>query len=142
MNKLITGILLISLVANGYSQTSSNIYEVYAVPFATVNSYVQAKDISINPVVQDSVKVVFMTWLLKGNNGRTVLVDAGFQRKSKYFFNGISDFVRPDSSLASMSIKPGDITDIIISHPHWDHIGCLEFFPNARFWMQKKDYSN
>jgi len=82
-----------------------------------------------------------MTWLLKGNNGRTVLVDAGFQRKSKYFSGGITDFIRPDSSLASMNIEPGDITDIIISHPHWDHIGCLEFFPNARFWMQRNDYN-
>jgi glyoxylase-like metal-dependent hydrolase (beta-lactamase superfamily II) len=141
MNKLIIGILLISLASSGYSQATSNIYEVYAVPFAKYGPYMQAKDFAINPVVQDSVKVVFMTWLLKGNNGRTVLVDAGFQRKSKLFNDRITDFVRPDSSLSPMGIKPGDITDIIITHPHPDHIGGLELFPNARFWMQKKDYS-
>jgi len=141
MNKLIIAILLISLATNGYSQTTNNTYEVYAIPFAKIKPYVQAKDISINPVVPDSVKVVFMTWLLKGNNGKTVLVDAGFQRKSKYFNALITDFVRPDSSLTIMGIKAADITDIIISHPHFDHIGGLELFPNARCWMQKKDYS-
>jgi len=141
MNKLIIAIFLISLAGNGYSQTSNNVYEVYAVPFAKVKSYMQAKAFAINPVVPDSVKVIFMTWLLKGNNGRTVLVDAGLQRKSKYFNDQITDFVRPDSSLAGMGIKAADITDIIITHPHFDHIGGLELFPNARFWMQKKDYS-
>jgi glyoxylase-like metal-dependent hydrolase (beta-lactamase superfamily II) len=141
MNKLIIGIFWVSLALKGYSQTSNNIYEVYAIPFAKVKPYILVKDISINPVVPDSVKVVFMTWLLKGNNGRTVLVDAGFQRNSKYINGGITDFVRPDSTLAGLGIKPGDITDIIITHPHWDHIGGLELFPNARFWMQKKDYT-
>lgn len=141
MSKLVIGILLIFLSLRVFSQGVNDIYEIYAIPFAKVKPYVQAKDISINPVVKDSVKVVFMTWLLKGSNGRTVLVDAGFKRNSKFFSAGITDFIRPDSSLAGMNIKPGDITDIIISHPHWDHIGCLELFPNARFWMQKKDYS-
>ncbi len=141
MNKLIIIILLTSLITNGYSQTTKNVYEVYAVPFSKLKQYLPAKDISINAVVPDSVKLVFMTWLLKGNNGKTILVDAGFQRKSKYFGEVITDFVRPDSSLASLNIKPGDITDIIISHPHFDHIGALELFPNAMVWMQKKDYS-
>jgi glyoxylase-like metal-dependent hydrolase (beta-lactamase superfamily II) len=141
MSKLVIGILLITLASSGFSQTTSNVYEVYAVPFSKLKQYLPAKDISINPVVQDSVKLVFMTWLLRGNNGKTILVDAGFQRKSKYFVDVITDFVRPDSSLAGMGIKPGDITDIIISHPHFDHIGGLELFPNAMIWMQKKDYS-
>jgi hypothetical protein len=36
MNKLIIGIILLSMVTNGYSQTTNNIYEVYAIPFAKV----------------------------------------------------------------------------------------------------------
>jgi glyoxylase-like metal-dependent hydrolase (beta-lactamase superfamily II) len=81
-----------------------------------------------------------MTWLLKGNNKRTVLVDAGFLRSSKYFGDFVSDFMRPDSSLAKLGLKPDDITDIILTHPHWDHIGGLELFPNAKIWMQKNYY--
>jgi len=82
-----------------------------------------------------------MTWLLKGNNGRIILVDAGFHRESKFFGNWLQDFVRPDSSLQKMALKPEEITDIIITHPHWDHIDGVDLFPNATIWMQKNDYS-
>ncbi len=39
-----------------------------------------------------------------------------------------------------MKINPGDITDIIISHPHWDHISGIDLFPKATVWMQKDDF--
>ncbi len=138
MKNLIIGIYLFAFSFQSFSQGVNDIYEVYAIPFAKVNRYIPVKEISINPVVQDSVRIVFMTWLLKGKNGRTVLVDAGFQRSGKYFADWLEDFVRPDSSLFSLNIKPGDITDIIITHPHWDHIGGMDLFPKATIWMQKE----
>lgn len=119
----------------------SNTYEVYAIEFAKGSGYWPAKEIAINPTVNDSVKGVFMTWLVKSNNGRTILVDAGFHRESKFFGNWLMDFVRPDSSLHKMGLKPDDITDVIITHPHWDHIGGVDLFPKATIWMQKNDYS-
>lgn len=119
----------------------SNTYEVYAIEFAKGSGYLPAKEIAINPTVNDSVKVVFMTWLVKSNNGRTILVDAGFHRESKFSGNWLMDFVRPDSSLHKMGLRPDDITDVIITHPHWDHIGGVDLFPKATIWMQKNDYS-
>jgi len=118
----------------------SNTYEIYAIEFARVPGYVHEKDFAINPVVKDSAKLIFMTWLLKGNNGKNILVDAGFKRTGKYFAPWIESFVRPDSSLMKMGIKPEDITDVIITHPHWDHIGGVDLFPKATIWMQKEDY--
>ena len=120
---------------------NDNTYEVYAIEFAKESGYLPAKEIAINPTVNDSVKGVFMTWLLKSNNGRTILVDAGFHRESKFSGNWLMDFVRPDSSLHKMGLKPDDITDVIITHPHWDHIGGVDLFPKATIWMQKNDYS-
>ena len=49
-------------------------------------------------------------------------------------------YLTPDSALARLNIQPGDVTDIILSHPHWDHIDGLSLFPNAHVWMQKEDY--
>ena len=46
----------------------------------------------------------------------------------------------PVAMLEKIQIKPGDITDIIVTHPHWDHIGGIDLFPDAMVWMQKKDY--
>jgi glyoxylase-like metal-dependent hydrolase (beta-lactamase superfamily II) len=32
------------------------------------------------------------------------------------------------------------VTDLIISHVHWDHLDGADLFPNARIWIQKEEY--
>jgi glyoxylase-like metal-dependent hydrolase (beta-lactamase superfamily II) len=116
-------------------------YRVYAVRFAAI-----LKPLPLSYWVQkagekDSVNIDFMVWLIKGDNGKTILLDAGFQRgldEQKEFEP--FDFTRPDSALEKLGVKATDITDIILSHPHWDHIDGLNLFPNAHAWMQKDDY--
>lgn len=78
----------------------------------------------------------------QGDNGKNILVDAGFQNdiaEAKDF--EVANYIRPDSVLAKLGLKPGDITDIILSHPHWDHIDGVGLFPNAHIWIQKEDYN-
>jgi glyoxylase-like metal-dependent hydrolase (beta-lactamase superfamily II) len=83
-----------------------------------------------------------MFWLIKGNNGKNILLDAAFIPGSHYEKEfGLKDYVRPDSVLPKLGLKAGDITDIILSHPHWDHISGIGLFPNARIWIQKDDYN-
>jgi len=114
-------------------------YEVYALRYADGGkvplSYLVAD-------VPDSAKVhlYFLIWLIKGNN-KNILVDTGFRRdvdEAKGWT--VNDYVRPDSLLSEVGLKPEDITDIIITHPHWDHADCVPLFPNAHVWMQKGDY--
>ncbi|HLO79662.1 MAG TPA: N-acyl homoserine lactonase family protein [Chitinophagaceae bacterium] len=139
MNKLFAFVVTCFFLSCSYAQNNP-VYEVYAITFARAPGYVHERDMALNPPVKDSTKVVFMTWLLKGNNGKTILVDAGFQRSGKFFAPGFMDYTRPDSSLMLLGVKPEDITDIIITHPHWDHVGGIDLFPNARIWMQREDY--
>jgi glyoxylase-like metal-dependent hydrolase (beta-lactamase superfamily II) len=139
MNRLFAFFIACFVFAYGRAQ-NSNTYEVYAIKFAGAPGYVNEKNMALRPPVKDSTKVIFMTWLLKGNNGKTILVDAGFQRSGKFFAPWVVDFIRPDSSLMMLGVKPEDITDLIITHPHWDHIGGMDLFPNATIWMQREDY--
>lgn len=49
----------------------------------------------------------------------------------------------PDS-LAALGVAPGDITDVVISHMHPDHMGWVSeggrsFFANARIWAHSAD---
>ena len=91
---------------------------------------------------KDSVDISFIVWLIKGNNGKNILVDVGFLRdveEAKDF--GIINFVRPDSMLLKVGLHAEDITDIILTHPHWDHIDGLGLFPKAHIWIQKEDYN-
>jgi len=81
--------------------------------------------------------------LLKGN-GKNILIDAGYlldqTGTSAYNNYPINNYIRPDSALLSIGIKAKDITDIIITHTHFDHIGGIELFSSAQLWMQKDDY--
>ena len=119
---------------NAMSQDQS--YEVYAIEFAGPIRLPHSL-IAVNGLEKDSVSVSYMIWLLKGSNGKNILVDAGFADTSKY---KLPNFIRPDLALNKMNLSADDITDIIITHPHWDHIGGIKYFPESKIWMQKTDY--
>jgi len=36
-------------------------------------------------------------------------------------------------------VKPEEITDIVISHAHWDHLGGIDLFPQATVWIQREE---
>lgn len=78
-------------------------------------------------------------WLLKGPGGRTVLVDAGFKRPDLMERWKPVTYVRPDSALARAGVKPSEVTDIIVTHVHWDHFDGVDLFPNARIWIQRDE---
>jgi len=78
-----------------------------------------------------------MFWYLEGSNGRNIIVDAGFIDTNG---TGDSMYERPDIVLRRLNVSPSCITDVIITHPHPDHIGGIHLFPNARVWMQKEDF--
>jgi glyoxylase-like metal-dependent hydrolase (beta-lactamase superfamily II) len=79
-----------------------------------------------------------MIWLIRGN-GRNILVDSGFYHD--HFFKDwhVNDFIKPSDTLKPLGIKPEEITDVIISHMHWDHADGMDLFPNARIWTQKDE---
>lgn len=111
-------------------------YQVFALKFNDGrNVLAQNWVVGANP--KDSLRVCNMVWLLKDKNGRNILVDAGFIDTSK---TGIKNYVRPDLVLKRMNLYPSDITDIIVTHPHYDHIGGINLFPKAKVWMQKDDF--
>ena len=37
-------------------------------------------------------------------------------------------------------MKPEEVTDIILSHAHWDHAEGADLFPKAQVWIQKEEY--
>lgn len=123
------------------SSAQTPYYTVYAVRFAHLQNRLPLSYWVYKGSDKDSVQIDFMIWLIKGDNGRTILLDAGFLR-------GIDDqkefepftYIRPDSALQKLNVQPTDITDIILSHPHWDHADGANLFPNAQVWMQKEDY--
>jgi len=79
-------------------------------------------------------------WLLRGPDQRTVLVDAGFYRDEFVQKWQPADYRRPSDVLDSLGVPPASVTDIIITHVHWDHLDGADLFPNARVWIQRAEY--
>ncbi|WP_342644389.1 N-acyl homoserine lactonase family protein [Mucilaginibacter sp. CSA2-8R] len=116
-------------------------YKIYAVPFAHSGYPFTAADWAQGGSKTEQLDITFSIWLIKSSTGRCILVDAGFERDiedAKEF--QLSSYIRPDSALRQLGVKPEDVTDVIISHPHWDHIDGVNHFPKAQFWMQKEDF--
>ena len=125
--------LLLLIMLTGCSRTDE--YQVYAIRFAE-GGKIQAKGWVIGARETDSVDVCNMFWLLRAHDGRNILVDAGFIDSS----GRDGKYIRPDLALQEMQLAPEDISDIILTHPHPDHIGGITLFPNAHIWMQQADY--
>lgn len=134
--------IILSLIRIFIAQAQPPPYNVYALKFARSAYPFAASDWALGAPTTDSVKFAFSIWLIKGSNGRNILMDTGFLNDlddAKEF--KVVDYTRPDSVLMKLGIKPGEITDIILSHPHWDHIDGAGLFPNAHFWIQKEDFN-
>ena len=138
--KLLLFISFLSTISlNVFSQNTR--YEIYAVKFASLNFKVPIAAMAVGSTSKDSTGVCYIVYLLKGNNGKMILVDAGFTEPIKPYPWQAFTYTRPDSMLRKMNINPADVTDLIITHPHWDHIGGADLFPNAMIWMQKEDFN-
>jgi glyoxylase-like metal-dependent hydrolase (beta-lactamase superfamily II) len=83
--------------------------------------------------------IAMIFWVIRGG-GRTILFDSGCHRQHWLEDFHMTDFLAPDKALEQASIAPSSVTDVIISHAHWDHMGGIDLFPNAAIWIQKGEY--
>jgi glyoxylase-like metal-dependent hydrolase (beta-lactamase superfamily II) len=119
-----------------------NVYEIYAIEYARPKSpRAPATDIALGAISGDSVTFSFFVWFLKGDNEKKILVDAGYLEDSSQSVDFMGAYLRPDLALKRISVNADNITDVIITHPHWDHIGGLDLFTKATVWMQKDDFT-
>jgi len=86
-------------------------------------------------------------FLVRAPGGRLVLVDAGIGEREGEIRNG-TGFYRGGEllrSLARLNVRPEDITDVVFTHLHFDHIGwatkdSMMTFPNAAYRCDDRDW--
>ncbi len=137
---LIIAAILLMPFAFTFCQTQ-NVYKIYAIEYGTEKSFTPVSDIAIGAKTADSVQFSYYIWYLNGDNGKKILVDVGMVIDTTKPNSSLKNYLRPDIALRKLNVKPDDITDIIITHPHYDHIGGLDLFPKAAVWIQKNDYA-
>jgi glyoxylase-like metal-dependent hydrolase (beta-lactamase superfamily II) len=87
----------------------------------------------------EKIDTIYAFWLIRGD-GRNILFDSGFHRDRWFKLWTVDDYLRPDRAVSLAGVKPDEITDIVISHAHWDHMGGIDLFPEATVWIQKDEF--
>lgn len=113
-------------------------WEVYAIRYGALPAF-RVAGLIAGADTSRRLDATLMVWLLKGPDKRIVLVDAGFKRADLIARWKPLDFQRPDSAVARAGVPAKAVTDIIISHIHWDHFDGADLFPNARIWIQREE---
>ena len=151
MNKLlsITCVAMVALIAlaalparsadPGPQPAQQAAYAVYAVRYGTLVGF-PSKELIPDAAASAKTDLAMTVWLLRGPGPRTVLVDAGFYRDEFVQEYQFTDLRRSSDVLSSMGVSPDSVTDIIVSHVHWDHLDGIDLFPNARIWIQRAEY--
>jgi len=131
--------MLVLLLAVTQPPAQPVIYEAFAVRFGILPAF------SVSGLVagadrERTLDIPVMVWLLKGSNGKAVLIDSGFYRQKFLDQWKPSDFRTPAVAVEAAGVTAGAVTDIIISHAHWDHVDGADLFPHATVWIQREEY--
>lgn len=125
-------------VAQSTRAAKASTWEVYAVRYGALPAF-RVSGLIAGADTTRRLDATLTMWLLKGPNGRTVLVDAGFKRADLIARWKPIDYTRPDSAVERTGVAASAITDVIISHIHWDHFDGADLFPNAHIWIQREE---
>lgn len=88
----------------------------------------------------ESVPISWMFYYLEYGD-KKILVDTGFNDLEIVKMFGIKDFKDPVAILEENNISTDSIMDIIITHSHFDHIGNVHRFKNARVIINRDELS-
>jgi glyoxylase-like metal-dependent hydrolase (beta-lactamase superfamily II) len=116
-------------------------YSIDAVLYAT------SPDVPVSELVvggpeslkSEKIAIAMVVWLIRGG-GHTILFDSGFHRKTFLKMFPMKDCLSPDEAVKTAGVQPDAVTDVVISHAHWDHMGGIDLFPKAQVWIQKEEF--
>ena len=137
----VSAVLLVTLLAvlSTPHDALAQRYDVFAVRYGTIEGF-PLRGLLPDAPEGETLDIAMAFWVVRGE-GRVVLVDSGFFRESwleRYTFR---DYRPPDEALAALSIAPDEVTDVVVTHAHWDHMGGIELFPEATLWIQAAEYA-
>jgi glyoxylase-like metal-dependent hydrolase (beta-lactamase superfamily II) len=137
------GILLaaifLTVVAALAEGASTPEYSIQAIRYATLPGF-PLSELAIGAPKDEKVDIAMVVWLIRGG-GRTILLDSGYHRNTFAKDYPMADYLRPDEAVKMAGVQPDAVTDIVVSHAHWDHLGGVDLFPKAIVWIQKEEYS-
>ncbi|SIR30483.1 MULTISPECIES: N-acyl homoserine lactonase family protein [unclassified Bosea (in: a-proteobacteria)] len=114
--------------------TASEHYEVFALRYARMpqrraHDNFMHRDVHDGPMPMD-----FFIWIVR-NAHRVILIDTGFGARASASRGRPLD-IDPVDALERIGIPAEGVSDIVLTHLHYDHAGNLDRFPNATVHVQ------
>jgi len=112
-------------------------YEVLALEYARLDRpshefYLHSPDPHDGPRT-----IAYYVWVAR-NASRTVVIDLGFDKRSGEA-RGRTFLRDPIDALVDVGVKADDVSNVILTHMHYDHAGHSPAFPNAEFIIQERE---
>lgn len=130
--------MVASLLAAPVTGHSTPEYSIEAIRLANSPNDSLA-DLVMGSQKDEKIDTVYVLWLIRGG-GRNILFDSGFHRERWFEEWTIKDYLPPNEAVRLAGVTPEEITDVVISHAHWDHMGGIDLFPKATVWIQKEEF--
>jgi len=112
-------------------------YSIQAIRYASAEA--EVADLVMGAPQGEKINIAMVIWLIRGG-GRNILFDSGYHRDTFLKDFSSTGYIRPDEAVKLAGVQPGEVTDIVISHAHWDHLGGVDLFPKAVVWIQKEEF--
>lgn len=120
---------------------NGEVYELIALRYATNQrrsarqNFLITNDLHDGPMPMD-----FFVWLAVCCD-RLVLIDSGCDEATATR-RGHEFLCCPAQGLAELGFNPERVTDIVVTHMHWDHMGNVDKFPKAQLHLHKKELAH
>jgi len=112
-------------------------YEVYALRYATSPDRRRSDNFIAKDPHDELMPMDYFVWLIRDGK-RSWLVDTGFNEQAA--LERRRQFLRcPIEALALMGVAATDVSDVILTHLHYDHAGNIDKLPNAMFHVQESE---
>lgn len=93
--------------------------------------------------IMGTVEIPF-SFVLARRADKVVLVDTGFMMEGRGSSLAtqyhVTSWISPLRLLEELQVTADQVTDILISHAHFDHIGSIDKFPRAQLYIQKREF--
>ena len=134
-----TSCLISTLVLFLATLSAAPNYSIEAIRYGTIPQF-PVSGLVVGAPENEKMDIALIFWLIRGE-GRNILLDTGFHRERWFESFKVTDFLRPDEAVRQAGVDPAQVTDVILSHAHWDHMGGIDLFPKATIWIQKDEYT-
>jgi N-acyl homoserine lactone hydrolase len=118
-------------------------YSIWVLEYAFVPDYASSAA-NYGAHNKGTIKLPYCYVVLKSDEG-VAMIDVGYNYKEygktladKF---GVIEWHSPREVLAEVNLTPEDVTEVVVTHAHFDHFGNVEDFPNAHFYIQEREFN-